>query len=133
MRYNSRYIHISNWVVVLGFFNNWNTAGKIGYVMHGLTVEQGASIREGACHAVVKAYGWKSATLLVEELKERLDDFEAYRTVSKMIAYYVYGRELGSSFAQTTALAFLECTGALSDLNWEDESDPVVSKVLAQQ
>ncbi|WP_067219765.1 hypothetical protein [Marinomonas gallaica] len=117
----------------MGFFNNWNTAGKIGYVMHGLTVEQGASLKEGACHSVVKAYGWKQATLLAEELKLRLDEFEAYRVVSKMIAYYVYGRALGSQDAQAAAYAFLEGTGALNDLNWEDESDPVVSRILAQQ
>ncbi|MCO4787317.1 MAG: hypothetical protein KC467_15545 [Marinomonas atlantica] len=117
----------------MGFFNNWNTAGKIGYVMHGLTVEQGASMKENACHAVVKAYGWKNATLLVEELKLRLNEFQAYRVVSKMIAYYVYGRELGGLDAQAAAYAFLDGTGALNDLDWEDKNDPVVSKLLAQK
>lgn len=113
----------------MGFFKNWNTAGKIGYVMHKLTVEQGAPVKEGACHAVVRAYGWKQSTLLLEELKQRLDDFEAYRVVAKMIAYYVYGRELGGHYAQNAAYSFLENTGSLNDLDWNDTSDPVVAKV----
>lgn len=117
----------------MGFLNNWKTAGYLGHVMHELAVEQGASIKKGACHSIVKAYGWKQSTLLVEELKQRLDEFEAYRVVAKMIAYYVYGRELGDQHAQDAAYAFLEGTGALNDLDWEDESDPVVSKVLALQ
>ncbi|MBM6550155.1 hypothetical protein [Marinomonas ostreistagni] len=117
----------------MGFLKNWNTAGKIGYVMHKLTVEQGAPIKEGACHSVVRAYGWKQTTLLVDEMKERLDEFETYRVVAKMIAYYVYGRELGGQHAQEAAYDFLQGTGALNDLDWNDTSDPVVAKVLAQQ
>lgn len=117
----------------MGFLNNWKTAGYLGYVMHELALEQGASIKKGACHAIVKAYGWKQSTLLVEELKQRLDEPEAYSVVAKMIAYYVFGRELGGQHDQEAAYEFLKQTGALKDLDWSDVNDPVVSKLLDQQ
>jgi len=120
---------------MFNFISQWKEAKRIAYFMHISSIEKNIHIEEDACHAIVKAYGWKNAQKTLQHSQINYGTLEALRLATIAIAKDVYSQHKGSEYVQKAAGTILTVMNAhppyLSLLKSKNSAQQVYVKELA--
>jgi len=83
---------------MFNFISQWKDAKRIAYFMHIASVEKNIHIEEDACHAIVKAYGWKNAQKTLQHSQMHNGMLESLRLATIVIAKDVYNQYKGREY-----------------------------------
>lgn len=110
---------------MLNCIGKWKDAKRIAYFMHISSIEKNIHIKEDACHAIVKAYGWKNAQKTLQFSQMHNGTLEALRLATVAIAQHVYSQHKGREYIQKAAGTILTVMNAHPPhLNLIDSKNP---------